>query len=103
MDNRHLHPPLTPLEKAMVDAFCLARPCQPLRAICAPPAQAEDREDFYAACRTICTSVHFCPLEGGLRYACLTGPAALPAAGYPIADGTGAFGAARNSGLRAGR
>ena len=67
---QHLHPPLTAVEKTLVDTFCVLRPCQALRALRSQPElnQGDSREAFYAACRTICTRVHFCPLEGGFRY-----------------------------------
>ena len=67
---QHIHPPLTAVEKTLVDTFCILRPCQALRALRnqSDLDQGENREAFYAACRTICTRVHFCPLEGGYRY-----------------------------------
>jgi len=85
MAYRHLHPPLTTVEKTLVDTFCVSKPCELLRALCMRPAlgRDENREAFYAACRTICTRVHFCPLEGGMRFmdadgsgrSCLAAPA----------------------------
>jgi hypothetical protein len=70
MAYQHFHPPLNAVEKTLIDTFCVLRPCQPLRALStqAELDQGENREAFYAACRTLCTLVHFCPLEGGFRY-----------------------------------
>lgn len=72
---QHLHPPLTAVEKTLVDTFCVSRPCELVRALCSQPGldQGESHEAFYAACRTICTRVHFCPLEGGFRYMAAAG------------------------------
>jgi hypothetical protein len=70
MIHQHLHPPLTAVEKTLVDAFCIWRPCQPLRALYKHTRLNQDgnRDAFYAGCQYLCTRVHFCPLEGGLRY-----------------------------------
>lgn len=77
MAYRKMHPPLEPFEKALIDAFCILRPCQPVRALHLqnPRDGAENREGFYAACRVVCTDVHFCPLEGGVRYMGFVKPA----------------------------
>ena len=81
MINQHPHPPLTAVEKALIEAFCISRPCQPLRALYkhAGPNKGENRDAFYAACRFLCTRVHFCPLEEGSRYVESTRSGDLPA------------------------
>lgn len=70
MINQRPHPPLTVVEKTLIETYCIARPCEALRALFKDvrPSRDGNRDAFYAGCRTICTRVHYCPLEGGSRY-----------------------------------
>ena len=70
MDQIHQYPPLTVLEKLLVDSFCSGRPCEANQALRKQRGliKRERQEAFYEACRQIRTRVHYCPLEGGFRY-----------------------------------
>ena len=81
MMNQRPHPPLTLVEKTLIETYCVSRPCEALRALFkdARPSRDGDRDAFYAGCRTICSYVHYCPLEGGSRYVGFARSGRLPA------------------------
>jgi hypothetical protein len=81
MMNQRPHPPLTVVEKTLIETYCIARPCEALRALFkdARPNRDCNRDAIYAGCRTICRYVHYCPLEGGSRYVGFARSCHLPA------------------------